>query len=134
MDWWALTTSGLLRDPVCHEGDWEEVRPWPRTLLVGGGPDGAVTAHRSKKQAKKKYISPLMAGALLFAKVSKANHMASKVPNGFDTETSRVQRGHQAGVLLVDCHPNNFQNNLHPRCPKHAQSLSLPTPPLEIPG
>ena len=40
--------SGLLRDPVCHEDDWEGVRPWPRPLLAG-----RMTAHRSKKEAKK---------------------------------------------------------------------------------
>ena len=41
MDLWTLNTSGLLRDPVCPAGDWGSVRPWPRPMLVGRGPDGA---------------------------------------------------------------------------------------------
>ena len=32
----------VLRDPVCHAGDWEGVRPWPRAALPAGrSPDGA---------------------------------------------------------------------------------------------
>ena len=31
----------LLRDPVCHAGDWESVGRWPRQKPAGQGPDGA---------------------------------------------------------------------------------------------
>ena len=37
----TFMTTALLRDPVCHPGDWEGVRPWPRPLPEGRGPDGA---------------------------------------------------------------------------------------------
>ena len=77
-----------------------------------GAPTGRTTAHPSKKQARKK--NPLMAGVLLVARVSKANHMAYKVPNGLDA-VAKTPR-YSVGVLLVNCHPNHFRNDLQPRC------------------
>ena len=40
IDLLTFITSGLLCDTVCHEGDWKGVRPWPRPVLGGRGPDG----------------------------------------------------------------------------------------------
>ena len=41
MELLRFITSGLLRDSVCHEGDWGSVRAWPQPLLAGRDPDGA---------------------------------------------------------------------------------------------
>ena len=35
---------------------------------------------------------------------------------GYRSQTSRIEREHLAGELLVHCHPNNLQNNLYRRC------------------
>ena len=40
IDLLTLITTGILRDPVCHSGDWEGVRPWPCPLLAGRDPGG----------------------------------------------------------------------------------------------
>ena len=46
-----------------------------------------------------------------------------------------VQRGHQAGVLLVNRHPNHLQDCLNqPLRPKHAQCLKLSALPRDTPG
>ena len=41
IDLLTFTAIGLLRDPVCHVSDWDDVRPWPRSLPAGRGPDRA---------------------------------------------------------------------------------------------
>ena len=38
----TFMTTLLLRRPVCHPGDLEGVRPWPRPVPVDRGPDGVV--------------------------------------------------------------------------------------------
>ena len=48
-----LMTVGLLRDPVCHEGDREDIQSWPRPLPVVRGPD-AVNDRPSVEEAEKK--------------------------------------------------------------------------------
>ena len=63
-----------------------------------GAPTGRMTAHPSKNRAKEQYVSMLMAGVLLFATVSNANHMASKVPNGLDTVVKAP--GYNVGIKL----------------------------------
>ena len=82
MDLLTFITSELLRDLVCQAGDWGSVRPRPRPIMVGRGPDGAVDRTPFEEAGKENCFSPLMAGVLIFAK---ANHMASKVPNDLDT-------------------------------------------------
>ena len=37
----AFMATGYLRDAVCHAGDWDGVRPWPRPLSAGRDPDEA---------------------------------------------------------------------------------------------
>ena len=44
---------GLLHDPVCHAGNWEGIRPWPRALPAGRGPDGADDLTPVKEKAMK---------------------------------------------------------------------------------
>ena len=39
IDLLTLMTTGLLRDPFCHAGDWEGIQPCP--LPAGRGPDGS---------------------------------------------------------------------------------------------
>ena len=77
-----------------------------------------------------------MAGVLLFARVSKASHMASKVPNGIDTVAKPP--GYNVGIKpgyysLTAGRTTSITNIINP-VPKHAQTPSLPTPPLGIPG
>ena len=97
----TFITSGLSRDSVGHEGDWEGVRPWPRPLLAGRSPDGVDDRAPVEEAGKGNYFSPLVVGVLLFARVSQANHMASKVPNGLDTVTKTP--GHSVGIKLGNC-------------------------------
>ena len=54
IDFEIFITTGLLRDPVCHAGDWEGVRPWPRPLPAGRGPDGADDRTPDDEAGKKK--------------------------------------------------------------------------------
>ena len=58
-----------------------------------------MTAHSPSKQAKKNIFR--WAGVLLFARVSKDNHMASKVANGLDTVVNPP--GHSASIKLGNC-------------------------------
>ena len=36
----GMTVEGWL-DPICHESDWDDTRPWLRPRSAGQGPDGA---------------------------------------------------------------------------------------------
>ena len=101
MDLLTFITSGLLHDPVFHEGDWEGVRPWLRPFLTGRGPDGVDDRTAVEEAGEEKYFSPLMTGVLLFARVSNANHMASKVPNGDDTVAKPP--GYSVGIKMGHC-------------------------------
>ena len=67
----TFITTGVLRDPACHAGDWEGVQPWPRQLPVGRGLD-------------------------LFTRASKANHIASMVPKGLGSVA--ITLGYNVGI------------------------------------
>ena len=110
----AFITSGLLRDPVCHAGDREGVRPWPRPLPAGRGPDGADNRTPDDEAGKEKHFSPLMAGVLLLARARKGSQPHGVQGAERPSHYARVQRRHQTWVLLVHCHPNHAPNNLSP--------------------
>ena len=61
----TLMTTGLLRDPVRHAGDWEGVRPRPRPLPAGRGPNGVDHCTPDEEVINDKNISPLIVGVIL---------------------------------------------------------------------
>ena len=83
----------IMCEPVCHAGDWEGVRPWPRPLPGGRGPDGVDDRTPDDEVGRETKISPLMAGVLLLARAWKANHIASKVPKGLASVPLPFPRG-----------------------------------------
>ena len=68
IDLLTFMTTGLLRDPVCHAGDWEGVRPWSRLLPADRGPDGADDRTPDEEAGKAKWCAPVKAGILLFVR------------------------------------------------------------------
>ena len=54
IDLMTFMVTELLRDLICHAGDWERVRPWPRPLPAGRGPDGADGRTPDEEASKKK--------------------------------------------------------------------------------
>ena len=108
-------TTGLLHDPVCHAGDWEGVRLWPRPLPAGRGPDGA-DDHMTDEVGKEKNNLPLIAGVSLLARVGKANRMASSLPNVLISVA--ITPGHNVGIKLKSCSFTTIRTT----------SKSLPTP------
>ena len=60
-DLMAFMTTVILRDPVCHAGDWEDVRPWPRPLRAGRGPDGVddrTPDDEPAKEIRRRWLGP----------------------------------------------------------------------------
>ena len=112
----TLITSGLLRAPVCHEGDWVGVWPWPQSILSGRSPDGAKGRAPSEK-AGKTCFSVHGRSLIIRQSLKRQPHgvQSAQQPH-YRSQNSRVQRGHQPGVLLVSCHSNHLQTSLPPRC------------------
>ena len=101
MDLLTFITIGLLRDPVCHVGDWEGVRPWPRPFPAGRAPDEADDRLIVDETGSEKNRSPLMAGVLLVERASKATHIASKEPKGFFSVANFP--GYSVGIKVGNC-------------------------------
>lgn len=72
MELLTFRTAGLLRDPVRHVGDWEGVRPRPRPMPAGRGPDGADGRLTVDEAGNEERCSPLMAGIITTLSVATA--------------------------------------------------------------
>ena len=116
IDFETFITTGLLRDPVCRAGDWEGVRPWPRPLPAGRGPDGADGRTPDDEEGKEKTYFAVNGRCLIFHKslesqphgVQRAERPRLRSPY------PRAQHRHQTRVLFVHCHPNHFHNFISP--------------------
>ena len=82
----TFSSTGLFRDPVCHAGDWEGVRPWPRPLPADRGLDGADDRTPDEETCKEKWSAPLKAGERPNARRPKARYIASTMTNGFGVQ------------------------------------------------
>ena len=93
----TLVTIRLLRDPVCHAGEWEGVRPWPRPLPASRGPH----ARRRSRQGKK-YIA--VDGWCLITRKGLRNQphdvQIAERPQ-LRSHYPRVQRRHQTGLCSI---------------------------------
>ena len=123
IDFHIFIATGLLHDPVCHAGDWEGVRHWPRPLPAGRGPDGA-DDRTPDEVGKEKNNSPLMAGVLLFARVGKANRMASNLPKVLISVV--ITPGHYVGIKLGSCSFTAIQTTSKPTSIPGAKTRSVP--------
>ena len=66
-----------------------------------GAPTGRMTAHPTKKEAKEKKLSPLMAGVLLCDKSLNAVHISSKEAYGFGPVA--IEPGYNVGINDGNC-------------------------------
>ena len=115
IDLLTIMTARSLRDPDCHSGNWGGVRPWSRPLMADQGPNVADDRALDEEAGKENKIA-VDGWCLNVCKGQKdQTHgvQGTERPH-FRRHSSRVQRWHQIGILLINHHPNHFQDYLSP--------------------
>ena len=83
--------TGLRCKPVARAEVCSGARPCPQPWAAGEGPEGAET-RPPDTAGNENIFAPFMAGVLWFARVPKANHIASIDPKGRGRELELATR------------------------------------------